>query len=180
MQCNAIVPERGPVFFDFDEIDAENFLVNNPQIFINMVERYENVLQPTVVVENIQNLNQIFDEIRQNAGALQQQLQQQFNDDNQLDNNNAADIEADMAVDDSDHDSDVSMEDDADHFEIPHLGLNLLVDRNRIRLSTLVPLGADQNLDLNDPHEDVYDIPQHGVRMHVNARAMNFSSLQEN
>lgn len=155
---------------NFDEEDVEEFLVNNPSIFRNLVERHQNIWS-----QNIRHLIGNANEIRRNIEMMQNILQQYNEPANPvIANNNNQDADGD-----SDDNEQHGMDDDAENIEIQHLGLGLRVDRLRIQLSPLPHFDDEQIVYTNYDHEESYDLPVHGLNMHVTASNISFSPFEE-
>lgn len=161
--CNSEAQVRGRIYLNIDEEDVEYFLVNNPRIFADLVNRHQNILHPEEARRQNPTLLQCANDMRETINTMEHVIQQ-FADHappNRRNNDNNY---------------------NSDYFELPRLGLNMRVDQ-RGMLFSLLPPDSDiednnnNNEDDNNNHEDVFEIPTLGLSMNVNARAMTFARI---
>lgn len=112
--CNSLFRRRYRIFLNIGEEDVEQFLLTNPRIFANLVERNQHILN-----EHQQQRQQ---------SQQQQEQQQQQNQEDQHNEENGNNANRHGNSDD---------EDSEDILAIPHLGLCMRVDQHGISFRPL-------------------------------------------
>lgn len=157
--CNLDGEASGRIFLNIDEVEVEHYLLNNPDVFVGLVNRHQDIVRGQAIQANRQ------------AENVQRNLQQQPNHEPNNANQDDADVfviprlhlglrvnrdgilftpiqrnsDDEESVDD-DHGNDDSDSDDADAFEIPHIGVGMRVDSRTISIS-LLPETDDEEMD---------------------------------
>lgn len=63
--CGAVTLPRCRIILNFDEEDAEQYLVNNPGVFVDLIDRHQDLILRQQVAMGNANLVQILNEMRE-------------------------------------------------------------------------------------------------------------------
>lgn len=167
--CNSRVEmqRRRRIFLNIDVEDVEHFLVNHPQIFADLVERHQDILdQPD---QRNQMLIRSLDEMRTTIERMAQPDQR-----NQMLIRSVDEMRT--TIERMNH---RLFRTNARRLEIPHFNLAMRVDDEGMLFA---PLQANSDDDENvenydNDAEDVLELPTLRLGMHVNQHSITFSKL---
>lgn len=161
--CNIPGEAQGPAFLHIDETDAEHFLINNPHIFQELVNRNRAILQ----LQQVQRMEDCVHDLERATQTMQSALNQMQNErannnnDNRPRNNNAPIF-----------------------YEIPLYGLIMRVDNDTIsfrRIQREILLAEDNDDESesdSDDEPELFEFENLALVMRIDAENITFSRVR--